>query len=319
MERLTDKDLAELRELCPGGVSMNVDLASISQWKIGGTADVILRPSSPEQVANLRRWFHERQVPHVAVGLTSNLLFADEGLRVPCLQIGPRMGAVAINGTNVFAQAGTWVPGLARKLMKAGLTGSEHICGIPGTLGGLICMNGGSQRKGIGTSVVTVESVDQVGVRCVRPVIDCGFTYRQSVFQGNNEVITSANLCFLPGDRAVVRAEMRAILAERRQKLPRKQPNCGSVFKSNPAMYAEIGPPGEAIERLGFKGTRVGGAEVSPEHANFIVNRGGARAQEVLELAAQICDAVEERTGYRLEPEARYVTASGAIIPLGKQ
>ncbi|WP_081644514.1 UDP-N-acetylmuramate dehydrogenase [Thioalkalivibrio sp. AKL19] len=316
MERLTDQDLAELRELCPGGVSMNVDLASISQWKIGGTADVILRPSSSAQVANLRRWFHERQMPHVAVGLTSNLLFSDEGLRVPCLQIGPRMGAVAINGTNVYAQAGTWVPGLARKLMKAGLTGGEHICGIPGTLGGLICMNGGSQRKGIGTSVVTVESVDQGGFRCVRSVTDCGFAYRQSVFQGNNEVITSANLRFVPGDRAVVRAEMRAILAERRQKFPRKQPNCGSVFKSNPAMYAEIGPPGEAIERLGFKGTRVGGAEVSPEHANFIVNRGGARARDVLALIAAIKHKVECATGYQLQAEGHYVGASGTIMPL---
>lgn len=257
-------------------------------------------------------------MPHVVVGLTSNLLFADEGLRVPCLQLGPRMGDVAIKHTNVYAQAGAWVPGLACKLMQAGLTGGEHTCGIPGTLGGLICMNGGSQRKGIGSSVVAVESVDQVGTHRVRSAKNCDFAYRQSVFQNNNEVITSAHLRFALGERAAIRSDMRAILAERRKKFPRKEPNCGSVFKSDPAMYAEIGPPGNVIERLGFKGMRVGGAEISPEHANFIVNKGGARAQDVLALIAAIHNGVRSATGYLMQAEGYYVSVSGTVIPLDR-
>ncbi|MCG5528467.1 MULTISPECIES: UDP-N-acetylmuramate dehydrogenase [Halorhodospira] len=316
MERLTDQDLGELRALCPGGVLTNVDLASISQWKIGGPADVLIRPSSTEEVTNLRRWFHERNMPHVVVGLTTNLLFADEGLRVPCLQIGPHMGAVNIEDRNVYAQAGAWVPGLARRLMKAGMTGGEHICGIPGTLGGLICMNGGSQRKGIAENVVTVESVDASGALLVRFAEDCGFDYRQSVFQRNNEIITSANMRFYPGARAAIRADMRAILAERRRKFPRKQPNCGSVFKSNPAMYADVGPPGQVIERLGLKGARIGGAEISRDHGNFIVNRGDAKARDVLELVGLISERIERATAYSLEAEGHYVSALGGVVPL---
>ena len=315
MERLTDKSLADLRELCPGGVLTNVDLASISQWKIGGPADVLIRPSTSEQVAKLRRWLHERQMPHVVVGLTTNLLFADEGLRVPCLQIGPHMSAMTIDGRNVYAQAGTWVPGLARRLMKAGMTGGEHICGIPGTLGGLICMNGGSQRKGIAENVVTVESVGASGALLVRSADDCGFDYRQSVFQQNNEIITSANMRFCPGARAAIRADMRAILAERRRKFPRKQPNCGSVFKSNPAMYAAVGAPGSVIERLGLKGYTIGGAQVSPHHANFFVNTGSARAIDMLELTSEVQQKVSEETGYRMAAEACYVSPDGRVAP----
>lgn len=315
MAPLTTSDIAALERLCPGGVESDVDLAAISQWRIGGRARLVLRPSSTAEVAALRRYLHDHDQPHVVIGSTSNLLFSDEGLHVPCIQIGPRMASVTMAEGDIHAQSGIWVPGLARQLMRAGLTGIEHVCGIPGTLGGLICMNGGSQRKGIGSHVVSVESVDGRGVVHTRSADACGFAYRQSIYQTNGEIITAVHLRLVQGDRAAIRAEMRRILADRRRKFPRKEPNCGSVFKSNPAMYAEIGPPGAAIEKLGFKGLREGGALVSPRHANFIVNTGGARAQDVLALIARISDAVHDATGFRMDAEACYVAADGNIIP----
>jgi UDP-N-acetylmuramate dehydrogenase len=314
VDRLTESDYEALAAICPGGMFRDVDLAKISQWRIGGRADIILRPSSGEQVAALRRWFHERGIHHVVIGMTSNLLFADEGLRVPCIQIGKRMARMTVRDIEVTAQAGVWVPGFARRVMQAGLTGVEHTCGIPGTLGGLVCMNGGSQRKGIGTNVVRVESVDATGREIQRAGEDCDFAYRHSVYQRNNEVITGVSLAFEHGERAAIRAEMRQILADRRRKFPRKEPNCGSVFKSNPAMYAEIGPPGLAIERLGLKGLRKGGAVVSPWHANFIVNIGGAQARDVLKIIAIVCSSLYQEKGFRLETEVRYVTTDGRII-----
>jgi UDP-N-acetylmuramate dehydrogenase len=315
MDRLSAAELGELSSLCPGGVHRDVDMSSISQWRIGGHADLVVQPADTAQVAKLLSWFGAHGIEPVVIGMTSNLLFDDAGLRVPCIQIGGRMGQVRIKGQSVHAGAGFWVPGLARQLMQAGLGGAEHICGIPGTLGGLVCMNGGSQRKGIGSSVVTVESVDRNGIIHQRSAVDCAFAYRQSVFQTNEEIITACHLRFDPRPREEIRAEMRAILADRRRKFPRKEPNCGSVFKSNPAMYAEIGPPGAAIERLGFKGQRIGGALVSPRHANFIVNTGGARARDVLTLIARIRDAVEAATGYRMEAEAIFVRADGRMQP----
>lgn len=315
MDQLTHVDIAELNELCPGGVARDVDLSAISWWRIGGRTDLVLRPSSTEEVAALMRWFKMRELRPIVIGLATNLLFDDAGLRVPCIQIGHRMAHSVRRDQLVQAQAGTWVPGFARKLMQAGLSGAEHICGIPGTLGGLICMNGGSQRKGISANIISVESVDATGKIRNRYVEECDFAYRHSTFQSNSEIITASTLRFTPRSRAQIRSEMLGILADRQQKFPRKEPNCGSVFKSSPAMYAEIGPPGVAIERLGFKGMQVGGALVSPRHANFIVNSGGASTRDVLTLITLIGDAVEAETGYRMQSEACFVSADGTIQP----
>lgn len=313
MDRLTENAIAELEALCPRGVERDVDLSKLSWWRIGGPADLMLRPSSTKEIAAVLHWSATHNIRPIVIGHTTNLLFDDAGLRVPCIRIGARMSNVSHSGLEIAAEAGAWVPGLARTLMQAGLTGVEHTCGIPGTLGGLICMNGGSKRKGIGSHIVAVESVTQSGEIVTRTAAQCGFSYRTSIYQTNGEVITAARLRLDKGSRAEIRAEMRAILADRRRKFPRKQPNCGSVFKSNPAMYADIGPPGSAIERLGFKGERIGGALVSPLHANFIINDGGATAQDVLKLIDFIGDAVEAATGYRMQAEAQFVSEEGII------
>lgn len=315
MDQLNLAAITELERLCPGGVEEDVDLSKISQWRIGGSADLVLRPSSTAEVSALIGWLTAQGIQPVIIGRTSNLLFDDAGLRVPCIQIGNRMAGIMLEGLRVHAQAGAWVPGLARRLMQSGLGGGEHVCGIPGTLGGLICMNGGSQRKGIGSSILNVESVDTMGQVQNRAAHDCNFNYRHSIFQVNGEIITAATLQFVRRPVTEMRAEMRAILADRRRKFPRKQPNCGSVFKSNPAMYADIGPPGAAIERLGLKGMREGGALISPLHANFIVNTNSATARDVLTLITRIGEAVEASTGYRMEAEACFVTSNGEIRP----
>lgn len=316
MERISAAGLAELNKICPGGVHQKVSLAQMSQWGIGGIADLIIRPSSTCQLSDLRRWFYRNDVHHLTIGSTSNLLFADDGLRAPCIQLGNHLSRITIDNDMVYAQAGVWVPILARQLMMADLTGGEHICGIPGTLGGLVCMNGGSQRKGIGSNVISVESVGPTGDITLRMAVECRFAYRHSVYQSNDETITSVTLMFDKGRGADIRHNMLGILASRRQKFPRKLPNCGSVFKSNPAMYSEIGPPGMAIEKLGFKGIRKGGAQVSPQHANFIVNTGGATASDVLKLIAEISKKVKLSTGYYMEPEALYVTPDGKVVSI---
>lgn len=313
---LTPAVLSDLERLCPGGVLRDVALSDISRWRIGGRANVILRPADAGQLAGLRRYFFETGLPHLVIGATSNLLFSDDGLVVPCIQIGSQLSGIRITDDVVEVEAGAWVPGLARKIMQAGLTGAEHICGIPGTMGGLICMNGGSQRKGIGSALVEAVSVDREGHTVRRDQEACGFAYRTSIFQTNSDVILSARLRFTPGgDRQAIRREMLEILGNRRRKFPQKQPNCGSVFKSNPAMYAEVGPPGAVIERLGFKGQRIGDALVSPHHANFIVNDGRAQARDVLQLIARIRNKVIEETGYTMDAEALFVTSAGEVIP----
>lgn len=304
-----------LSRLCPGGLSQNVDLATLSRWRIGGIADVMIQPSSVNELCALRSFIANEGLPSVVIGDTSNLLFSDEGLRSICIKIGERMSSVQVDGETVSAEAGVWVPCLSRLVMQAGLTGAEHTCGIPGSLGGLICMNGGSQRKGIGSAVVDVTAVDTFGTAFTLDQEECDFAYRTSVFQINSAVIVRARLRFSHApDRAATRREMISILHERNRKFPRKQPNCGSVFKSNPAMYTSIGPPGVAIESLGLKGFRIGDAMVSTHHANFFVNTKAASAHDMVALITKVSDAVYEQTGYRMEPEVRLVTPTGSVV-----
>jgi len=312
--KLTSAVIQELADICPSGVHQDVPLAQFSRWRIGGLADLVVEPRSVSQLCAIRAVLAREGLASVVIGDTSNLLFADDGLRAIMLRIAARMSRLRVEGSEVTAEAGLWVPHLARCLQRAGLTGAEHVCGIPGTLGGLICMNGGSQRRGIGSAVVNVTAVTPWGGATMLDQADCGFAYRTSVFQSNGFVIAVAQLRFAQApDRSAIRRQMLAILRERRRKFPRKQPNCGSVFKSNPAMYAAIGPPGAAIERLGFKGYRIGDAMVSPRHGNFFVNAGKARSPDMLRLIQDVGDMVFETTGHRMESEVRYVTPAGVI------
>lgn len=314
----TESDLELLKSDFGGIIACDVDLSAISHWRIGGTADAVLRPRSVDELRRIRAWLHERGITHLVIGATSNLLFADEGLRAVVIQLGSGFRSVTFNDDMVSAGAATWVPGLARLAMKAGLTGLEHTCGIPGTLGGLVYMNGGSKRLSIGRHVREVVSVDIRGCLVRRKGEDCRFEYRTSVFQGLQEVIAEVRLGpFEPRPRREIRREMLQILHERSRKFPRKLPNCGSVFMSNPEMYVEHGPPGAVLERLGFKGKRVGAAQFSLVHANFINNLGGASASDVLTLIEDAKQAVHHSTGFALEVEARYVSESGVITPAG--
>ncbi|MGP4842512.1 UDP-N-acetylmuramate dehydrogenase [Marinobacter sp. 1Y8] len=309
-----------LRELSPEGVYVDVDLSELSRWRIGGIADLVVSPGSVDEVRAVMAYIHTYKIPYVVLGSSANLLFADEGLKVLGLHLGSALGAITIDGDSVWSEAGAWVPGFARSLANAGLEGAEHTCGIPGTLGGLLCMNGGSQRRGIGDNVTEVTTVTEEGELRVYDKEACGFAYRTSVFQERREIIVSARFTFQRSDAPrEIRRRMLAILRERRNKFPRKLPNCGSVFVSNPAMYADYGPPGAVIERCGLKGLQRGGAEISPQHANFINNRGSATANDVLYLIEKVRRTVLDTTGYDMPAEARFVTSAGAIVPAHTQ
>ncbi len=207
------------------------------------------------------------------------------------------------------------MPGLARKAMLAGLAGLEHIIGIPGTIGGLVLMNGGSQRRGIGDNVSRVWVVNRDGELVELSRVDCNFSYRRSALQGTGAVVVKVELACDREKPAVIRRAMLKDLRERRSKFPRKEPNCGSVFLSTSEMHASVGPPGKIIEDAGLKGTRLGNAEVSRQHANFIVNLGGASSRDILGLVAHIRQVIAKRIHFELCCEVRYVSTTGKIMP----
>lgn len=314
---VSPKLLSQLQALCPNGVYANVDLAKVSRWRIGGIADCVVAPSSFHEVVAAVSLLREHGASLVVLGSTTNVLFSDEGLRAVGIHIGTRMSGMQITDEDVQCEAGMYVPRFARRVGQAGFKGAEHLSGIPGTLGGLICMNGGTQRRGIGENVVEVTAVNESGSLIKRDHTSCGFAYRTSAFQHNNDIILSARFRFPERDIPVaIRSRMLAVLRERRRKFPQKLPNCGSTFVSDPAMYAQLGPPGAVIERLGFKGAREGGAMVSPLHANFIINSGGATARDVLTLVRRIKDRVRSETGHLMRVEAKFVSPEGSVREL---
>lgn len=318
MDRMISaKFIHQLGIICPNRVGAGISLAQLSSWQIGGIADCIVEPACIEELQQVIKVAKEEGIPKLVFGSGTNLLFADEGLRALGIRIGKHMAKTQIEGNTVTVGAGAWVPMLARKIGKAGLAGAEHIVGIPGTIGGLVCMNGGSARKNIGENVLSVTCVDSEGCAFEMSNSECEFSYRSSVFKQEKiqVIISRVDLNFPErGNPREIKRKMLKILAERNQKFPRKLPNCGSVFLSEPEMHQEIGPPGSVIEKCGLKGLRVGGAEVSTKHANFIVNVGGATAQDMVTLIGIIQKKVLEKTGFMLKTEVQYVSDLGTIF-----
>ncbi|MBN8442864.1 MAG: UDP-N-acetylmuramate dehydrogenase [Thauera sp.] len=276
-----------------------------------------MSPATHDEVKKIVSFLNSRNLSFLAFGSTSNLLFSDQGLRAVAICIGPRMSGVEVDGDCFHVKGGTWVPSLARSVARAGYSGFEHVCGIPGTVGGLVMMNGGSLRRSASEYLVEILSVTATGETRITAKEDCGFGYRRSHFQDSGQIITGVTFRFEHRDLySQIRRRMLTILSDRRAKFPQRMPNCGSVFKAHDEMYAQIGPPGAVLDKLGFKGRRIGGAQVSLEHANFINNVGGACASDVRRLAHEMKEAVFAETGYLIEPEACFVESCGRVRPL---
>jgi UDP-N-acetylmuramate dehydrogenase len=297
-------------------VALDLPLATLGRWRIGGPADVVVTPPDVPSLQTVLAIIEQTGAAHVIVGDGSNLLYDDAGFHGVVVRIGRAFGGFSIDADGlVEAGAGLWVPSFVRRVIDAGMAGATHAIGIPGTLGGLVTMNGGSQRHGIGENVVSADVVTHGGTLRRIEHANLGYAYRRSALQDGGGIVISARFLFEPGDRNALRREAINILAARRAKFPRVRANCGSVFVSDPALYSLIGPPGMAIEKAGLRGASIGGAQWSPDHANFIVNNGGARSRDVLELIHFARLKVYNLTGVAMDAEVRHLAPNGTMRP----
>ncbi|AIF98656.1 UDP-N-acetylmuramate dehydrogenase [Alteromonas australica] len=296
-------------------VNFQVPLNTLSYWKIGGKAECVISPSNLEELQDALSIAHAYPtIPSLVIGDTSNILFDDLGYKGILIKLGNNLSKFECIENKIYCEAGVWVPGLAFRCYKQGLSGIEHTCGIPGRIGGLVYMNGGSQRRGILENVESVIAFTKEGTREEYYLRDMNYSYRKSPFQGKPLIIAAVNLKLHAERPSTIRRSMLNILSSRRKKFPRKLPNCGSVFLSDPKMYDFVGPPGFAIEKSGLKGYRKGNAQISPLHANFIVNLGGASSDDVLYLIALARKKVETDTGFLMDCEVRYVRPNGEVL-----
>jgi UDP-N-acetylmuramate dehydrogenase len=281
-----------------------VPLQEFTTWRVGGPAEWFAEPADGDQLVALARWARERDLPLRVIGAGSNLLIADEGLPGLTLCVRRLQGS-RVDGESgvVEAEAGEPIPTLARKVARADLHGLEWAVGIPGTVGGAAVMNAGAQGGCTAEWLDSVLVFDPSGSGEPHRIraANLDFDYRHSRLQQEPLLVLSARFLLEPGhEPAAVTARTSANLHSRTSTQPYQQPSCGSVFR-NP----EPEKAGRLVESLGLKGTRIGGAEVSPLHANFIVNTGDATAADIDALINLVRQRVRESTGIDLHPEVK--------------
>ena len=291
-------------------------LSRYCSWQIGGPADFICYPNTINQLQLLIEYVKNNEVPYVILGKGSNILFSDEGVDGIVIKLDRQWSSYSIDRNTLTVQSGIFAPKLARIALEHGLKNLTHIAGIPGNLGGLIVMNGGSLGNSIGNNVLWVKVLAEDGQIKTYQKDECDFYYRHSRFQGTRDIILEAKLELECGIKHQLHIEMLAILRTRRKNFPHRQPSCGSVFKSPAEQYLMMGPPGRVVESLGFKGLTNGNAMISDKHANFMVNMGNARAEDILSLVRRVQSAFYSKYSKPLHCEFKYIDREGNILSL---
>ncbi len=293
---MTWKD--EIARRIRGEVARDAPLAVRTAIRVGGPADLLVRPRDQDDLAALLCACRELAVPCLVLGGGANLLVADRGVRGVVLKLPRDFGEELANGARLVLSAGAPTSRLAAKAQALGLVGCEFVAGIPGTLGGNIAMNAGTRTGEMKDVVRRVELATSDGAGWV-DAAELAFGYRTARLPPG-AVVTRVEVELRPGDVASSAAVMKADVEHRRATQPLTQPTFGSTFRNPAGAYA-----GRLIEAVGLKGCRLGGAMWSDVHANFVVNLGDASARDVLALMNLARSRVRERFGIVLEPEVR--------------
>jgi UDP-N-acetylmuramate dehydrogenase len=281
------------------GVRRNEPLARHTQYGIGGPADFFLTLHDPERLADLLPRCMAAGVPLTVLGAGSNSLVLDGGIRGLAVRMADRHMRL-LDDTTVELSGGYMMPRAALDLARKGIAGLEFGIGIPGTTGASVRGNAGAFGSEIKDVLVDCVTISEDGEHHTYSNAECGFAYRHSRFQDelSDHVVVAARFTVHRDDPVIVRARTDAIQAQRKATQPYGIRSLGSVFKNPPGDYA-----GRLVEAAGLRGCRIGGAQISDKHANFIVNVSHASAADVLALADRAHDTVLEKFGVDLERE----------------
>lgn len=292
--------VAALRAVC-ADVRLDEPLSRHVSFRIGGPADVLVVPRTLKELRDVAQLLYGRGTPFFVLGRGSNVLVSDRGVRGVVVKVGHGLDRVRWNNAGLIAEAGTGLPSLARSAARRGLSGLEFAAGIPGSVGGGVVMNAGAHGHSLAEVVRWVRVLTPLGERVWRGE-ELGFAYRTSRLQAEEGVVLEAEFGLRPEEPERVRSRMEAWLVERARSQPIGPPSSGCIFRN---------PPGDAAGRLidlaGAKGLACGRVRVSPVHANYIVNEGGGRAEDVLRLVEEVRERVRRRFGISLELEVRLV------------
>ncbi len=290
----------ELGQKLKEGIRKNEPMSRHTSWQVGGPADYYLYPADLSELVEIVRFSNKFNLPLYVFGNGTNLLVLDGGIRGLVVNIGSSFSYINCEQNGLAAGAGTPMTYLARTAAEQGLVGLEFAVGIPGSLGGAVIMNAGSFGGYIGEKVRSVKLVSPGAELITMERSELSFSYRTSNLPDKG-VIFEIVLDLKPGDSAESIKLMEYFLSERSRRHP-DLPSAGSVFRNIPDQ-----PAGKIIEEIGCKGMRIGGAEVSCKHANFIVNTGNATAADILSLIEAVRRKVKAEYNLDLQPEVKIV------------
>jgi UDP-N-acetylmuramate dehydrogenase len=292
-------DLEEIKKFFRGHIALNEPLAQYTSMKVGGPADYYFEPADKADVIQLVRYLRQQGFPYLVLGRGSNLLVSDEGYRGAVINVEEGLSNVSLQGELVVAEAGAKMSKFVEFCIQHELAGVEMLAGIPGTIGGAVVMNAGAHGGEISNCLVDVEVLRGEEVQRVKKT-EAQFAYRTSALV--QDVVLEASFKLPKGTKEELIKRRSEFLRERNLKQPTNLPNTGSMFKNPRGNFAA-----KLIEQAGLKGKRVGDAQISDKHANFIVNLGNARASDIVTLLDLAQRTVYQNTGILMELEVKLV------------
>lgn len=271
-------------------------------FRIGGPADVFVMPENYEQIREVLRLCKEEKLPFFVLGNGSNLLVSDSGYRGVIIQMDRNMEEIRLDGEEIHACAGALLSSVAVAARNASLTGFEFAGGIPGTIGGAAVMNAGAYGGELKDVLKEVTVMTREGEILTIPADKLEMGYRTSIIKTAGYLVLEAVISLKKGDEEKIRAVMKELSERRTEKQPLDYPSAGSTFKRPEGYFA-----GKLIMDSGLRGYRAGGAQVSEKHCGFVINAGGATAEDVRSLMDHVIQVVREKYGVTLEPEVKFL------------
>jgi len=288
-----------LSTMTKGSFLKDEAMAKHTSYGIGGPAKAYITPRDKDDLSQILQFANQHGIATYFVGSGSNLLVADEGIDGLVITLGKSLKRLEITGTTVFAESGVMLGKMVKECISRNLSGVESMIGVPGTLGGALVMNAGAFGGEISNYLKHVTVMKMNGQEKQYQPGDISFSYRHSTFP-DDEIVISAEFEFIQSDKKTVQEKRSVASGGRKATQPLKFRSAGSIFK-NP----EEGAAGYYIDQAGLKGTKVGDAEISPIHANFFVNHGGAKASDVVTLIRLARKMVQEKFGIMLDLEVK--------------
>ncbi|MGN0301981.1 MAG: UDP-N-acetylmuramate dehydrogenase [Anaerotardibacter sp.] len=291
----------KLKDTLPNStVLIDEPMANHTTFEIGGPADIMVLPSSLEDIQTALTLAKEDNAPFHLMGLGSNILCADEGLRGVVIKLAENYSAITRSGTTLVCQSGASNEAIANVALEAGLGGYEFASGIPGSIGGAAYMNAGAydgEFKDVATSVKVLTPAGEMHTLSKE---EACWSYRHSLMMDKDFIVVEATLELSEKDAAEIKAKMDELRQKREDKQPLEMPSAGSTFKRPEGYFV-----GKLLQDAGLRGFSVGGAQVSEKHCGFVVNFNHATASDVRNLISAVQEKIYEKDGVKLEPEVR--------------